>query len=158
MELENKPMIVCMSCMMPNDKLDIICQNCGAALTETSALDPMQTIQNEGALLRKAVSARPKLIVLLGTWILFVPWIIATVFLEIQILANWDGLPSMVFSLIGVALFLAAVVIIYSVTRNYRAAREAFENEKQINRSKVENRLQAKARRQARMKITAADN
>lgn len=148
-------MLVCMSCMMPNDGLANVCQNCGAALTETSALDPMQTIQNEGALFRKAVSARPKLIVLLGTWILFVPWIIATIFLEIQILSNWDGLPSMVFFLIGVALFAAAVIIIYSVTRNYRAAREAFENEKQVSRSRDESRLQAKARRQARMKNNA---
>ena len=155
MSMDEKSTVICLSCMMPNDGMDNSCRNCGAALSTGSSLDPVQTLQNEGALLRKAVSARPKLIVLIGTWILFVPWIVGTIFLEIQILENWDGLPSMVFFLLGVALFLAAVIIIYSVTRNYQRARETFENEKEINRSKDENRLQAKARRRERMKNKA---
>src|SRR5687768_156092 len=156
MSIDEKTLVVCMSCMTPNDNSDKVCQNCRASLSENSSLDPMQTIQNEGALLRKAVSARPKLIVLLGTWILFVPWIITTIFIEIQILANWDGLPSMVFFLIGVVLFLAAVIIIYKVTRNYQASREAFEIRQKNSQSKDEARRQAKARRQARLKNNAS--
>ena len=149
---DEKTLVVCMSCMTPNDASDKSCRNCRASLFIASSLDPVQTIQNEGALFRKAVSSRPKLIVLVGTWILFVPWIIGTIFLEIQVFANWDGIPSLVFFLLGIASFAAAVIIINAVTRNYRSARETFEAVKQNDQLKTATRLSAKARRQERMK------
>lgn len=141
--------------MTPNDASDNSCQNCRAPLGETNGLDPVQSIRDEGFLLRRAASGQPKIIVVLGTWILFLPWIIGTVALEITIIANWDGLPSYIFFLAGIALFLFAVILLYTVTKNYRKARDENEIKQQKKQLHTENRLRAKARRQARMKSSS---
>ena len=155
MNADEKTLIICMSCMTPNDGSDKSCRNCGSSLSGTSSLDPVQTIQNEGALLRKAVYSRPKLIVLFGTWLLFVPWIIGTIFIEIEILSSWDGVPSLLFFLGGIALFLMAAIIIFKVTRNYFIDRGTFDAEHKNNQIKAAERSLAKSRRQARMKNKA---
>lgn len=152
MNLDEKTLVVCMSCMTPNDSSDKSCQNCRALLSVTSSLDPVQTIQNEGALLRKAVYTRPKFIVLFGTWLLFVPWLFGTIFIGIEIVANWDGVTSLLFLLGGIALFLMSLILIFKVTRNYFKDRETFDTERKNNQLKEEARQQAKARRKARMK------
>ncbi len=114
-----KDLIICMSCMAPNDKSDDFCQNCRASLATTSTLDPLQTIQNEGSLWRKATSERPKFIVVLGMWVLFLPWIVGTIVIEASIIINWDGFSSLIFFWIGVALFLIALNMLFTVTKNY---------------------------------------
>ena len=114
-----KDLIICMSCMASNYKSDDFCQNCRALLATISTLDPLQTIQDEGSLWRKATSARPKFIVVLGTWILFVPWIVGAILLEVITIFNWQGFGSLILFWLGVALFLIALDILFTVTKNY---------------------------------------
>ena len=149
---DEKTILVCMRCMTPNADSDEFCQNCRAPLGETSGLDPVQSIRDEGFLLREAASGSPRFLVVAGTWILFFPWIIGTIALEASIISNWDGFPSFIFFLGGIALFLFAVKMLYAVTKNYLNAREKHLASRQIKDLQTEKRLRAKAKRQARMK------
>jgi hypothetical protein len=144
--------VICMACMSPNNESDDVCQNCGARLSGPSGLDPIQTIRDEGTLLRKAVSARPKFIVLFGAWLISTAWIITVIALEIGVISNWNGLFSLVFFWFGVALFFLPVYVLFKVTKNYLNAREAYQAKAGKEQLKEENRQRAKARRRARMK------
>jgi len=144
--------IVCMSCMSPNDESDIVCQNCRSPLGKPSSLDPIQSIRDEGLLFRKAVSSRPKFIVLFGAWLFFVSWIITVIALEISLISNWDGFFSFVLFLGGVALFVFAVYVLFNVTKNYLNARESYRAKASREQFIAENRQLAKERRRARMK------
>lgn len=114
-----KEMTICMACMFPNFETVGFCRKCGAAFGAASTLDPLQTVQAEGFMWRKATTRRPKFIVLLGTWILFAPWIPGIILLEISIILNWTGFGSLIFFWIGIALFLVALDILITVTKNY---------------------------------------
>ena len=111
--------IACLSCLAPNDVSVSFCQNCQSPLGGTSALDPVKTIHAEAFVLQGAVSKRPKPIVVLGVWVLFLPWLLGAAALAVSQLINGYGLPSFVFFWVGIALAFVAVKILYMVTRNY---------------------------------------
>ena len=111
--------IACASCLAPNDGSVSFCVNCQSPIGTTSALDPIKTIHAEAFLLQKAVSKRPKPIVLLGVWVLFVPWLLGAAFISLNELARRDGFSSFVFFWTGIGLGYVAVKILYSVTKNY---------------------------------------
>jgi hypothetical protein len=103
--------IACVSCLAPNERSVAFCRNCQSPLGTTSALDPIKTIHAEAFMLQKAVSMRPKPIVVLGVWVLFVPWLLGAAFLAVNELAYGYGFPSFVFFWVGIALAFAAVKI-----------------------------------------------
>ena len=141
-----------MQCLTPNDASENFCQNCHAAIGDINSLDPVQSIRDEGFLLRKAASGQPRLIVVVGTWILFLPAVIAAIALEISVISNWDGWLSYIIFLVTLAVLIMAVLMLYHVTKNYRKARDEVQVRQQQKDLQSENRLRAKARRQARMK------
>jgi hypothetical protein len=81
----------------------------------------MKAIRLEGALFQKAVSSRPKLIVVVGVWIIFVPWLVASGAVAISSILYPDGFASIVFFCVGMALSFVAVKIMFTVTHNYVA-------------------------------------
>ena len=70
--------LVCFSCLARNEYLADICEICGAQLGATSHLDPIKINRTESFLLQKAVSERPKFIVLLDIRILCLPVFLIT--------------------------------------------------------------------------------
>ena len=111
--------IACLSCLAPNEATVAFCEKCGAPIGTTATLDPLKMIRAEGFMLEKAVSRRPKPIVLLGVWIIFLPWLVMGVMMAgSQILYSFDS-TGFVFFWLGIGLAVVALVILDRVTRNY---------------------------------------
>ncbi|MBS1794565.1 MAG: hypothetical protein JSS81_11960 [Acidobacteria bacterium] len=117
--------VVCLSCLTPNAPADTECRRCRASLKSGSSLDPLQTIRDEGALFRKAVDGPPKLIVVIGVWVLFGPWILVIIALEYWLIAIGPDLVGVIFMLAGAALFIFAAKMLYSTTSKYLRAKNA---------------------------------
>ena len=111
--------IACLLCLAPNDVSVSFCRNCQSPLGGTSGLDPVKTIHAEAFVLQRAVSKRPKPIVVLGVWVLFFPWLLGGASIAVSQLVDGYGLPSFVFFWVGIALAFVAVKILYMVTKNY---------------------------------------
>ena len=119
----------CLSCLAQNRRSEAFCHECGAPVGTTATLDPLRTIQAEGFLLRKALEGRPKLIVLLGVWILHLPVLVVGVGFAIYFLLNQRGFTGFLFFWAMVGLSLFAFVILYRITKNYFAPPERREDE-----------------------------
>lgn len=115
----NDETIVCVSCVAQNRQNALFCENCGFPLGARATLDPMGAIQAQGDLLHKAVTKRPKFIVLVGIWILFLPWLILTVPIAYNEIANGKDIYDFIFLCGAVALAAVAVRILFVVTKNY---------------------------------------
>ena len=110
----------CISCFTPNQPNAAFCEKCGLPLDVSGSLDPMRTIQAEGFLLRKAVTLQhPNFIVLLGIWILFLPWLLVSLLIAVSSIANGKGFADFIFFWSAVALALFAIVMLFRVTKNY---------------------------------------
>lgn len=122
---ESDESITCVSCMTPNRPTDALCRKCGYPISSTAHLDPLQTIQTEGLLLRKALEGRPKLIVLLGVWILFLPVLVVGAGSAIYFVLNPRGYSDLIFFGAMLGLSYAAFIILYRITRNYFTIRKS---------------------------------
>ncbi len=111
--------VACLSCMSPNEPSASFCRSCQAPIGVTSSLDPIKTIHAEAFVLQKAIVKRPKPIVLLGVWVLFLPWLFGAGSIAVNEVLNGYGTPSFVFFWVGVALAFVAVKFLYVVTKNY---------------------------------------
>ena len=111
--------ITCISCLAENRRFEAFCHKCGAPVGTTATLAPLQTIQTEGLLLRKALEGRPKLIVLLGVWILHLPVLVCGVGFAIYFILNQRGFVGFLFFWAMVGLSFFASVVLYRITKNY---------------------------------------
>jgi hypothetical protein len=105
--------VLCPKCLLSNTPSAAFCADCGAPIGMVSTVDPMQLIQAEGFAYRSAVDGPPKLIVLLGMWVIFGPMLIAGPF----VLFEGPVRSSETLTLTLVA--LASAVVLYRTTRNY---------------------------------------
>jgi len=76
-------------------------------------VDPLQHIYAEGFGYRSAVDGPPKLIILIGVWLLFGPLAVGAVSM---IIAGGRELFS---TIPWIAMFLCSIAVLYRVTRNY---------------------------------------
>ena len=90
----------------------------------TATLDPHQAIKAEAFLFRKALEGRPRLIVLLGVWILHLPVLMFSVGFAIYLLLNGRGFSNFIFFWALVGLSYIAFVILYRITQNYLTIRK----------------------------------
>jgi hypothetical protein len=116
---ERDKKITCVSCLAQNGPFDTFCHECGAPIGRTATLDPIQTIQTEGFLFRKALEGRPKVTVLMGVWILHLPVLLGGVGGAIYIIRYQRGLAAFVFFWALVALSCFAFIVLYRITKNY---------------------------------------
>ena len=114
-----KDLTVCASCLAQNYESASHCQNCGYQLDSTSTLDPLKTIQAEGFMLRKATEGKPKFIVVLGIWIMFLPFLAAGIALAISQIFDGSGFAGFVFFWLGVGLAYVGFIMLYRTTLNY---------------------------------------
>jgi hypothetical protein len=116
-------MVACTTCLTQNKRSAVFCRKCGSPIGAKATLDPLQTIQAEGFLLRTAIKGRPKLIVFLGIWILCLPVLVVGVGGAIYLILNTRGISNFLFfwALIGLSYF--AFVALYRITKNYLKTR-----------------------------------
>ncbi len=127
---------VCPGCMAENDPAADFCVKCGQPLSTIATTDPFRQTLSEGYWYRTAASGRIKPIVFWGTWLVFLPTIIGLA----AMLANLVGLPweeaddtarrAILILLIGASLLVVGVLL-WRMTRNYRAVRLAERNDRE---------------------------
>ena len=118
-EILKSETFACFSCMQPNEFGTKFCKFCNAPISQTSSSDPLQIAYGEGMAYRKAVEGKPRLLVVIGVWIMFFPTMIVSFFLGLETLLNGYG--SMGFVIFWIMFLLTAfsLVMIYRVTKNY---------------------------------------
>lgn len=110
-------LISCPNCSAVNNDLAEFCYNCN--LKFGANLDPMGIIYDEGALLRKAAHNKPKLIVLIGTWLIFLPILLSAIALGIEMAMTGEDASGFIFFWLSAAVAFFSIFFIYQVTNNY---------------------------------------
>jgi len=118
----NTDEIICPSCLTPNASFASFCDNCGAPIGTTATLDPIQSINTQGFLFRKALEGRPKPIVLAGLWLIFFPALLGSLYAATHLILNRTRFADFFFFWVFVGVAYVAFVILYRVTRNYLTA------------------------------------
>lgn len=115
--------VICPKCLLSNSATAAFCADCGAPIGMVATVDPIQHIYAEGFAYRSAVDGPPKLIILLGMWLIFGSFACIGPCMILTRLP--DQLPNLIFYNL---LSLCSVIILCRTTRNYiiksRAAKE----------------------------------
>jgi hypothetical protein len=69
---------VCPHCLAPIHPYDNFCSACNAPVSAIAAMDPLASVYAEGRAYQNATTGRPRLIVLLGVWLIFGPALLVT--------------------------------------------------------------------------------
>lgn len=67
--------VLCPHCAATNLSAADFCHRCGAPLSVIATTDPLRSTISEGFLYREATQGTPKLIVVVGIWLIFLPGI-----------------------------------------------------------------------------------
>lgn len=113
--------IVCPACAAFIGINEVFCPSCRAPISLLSNTDPLQRIQTEGFLYGKAVESKPKLIVLIGVWMLFLPAAFICAMWALLVFSEGigSGAVGFMFFWVAIAATLFFLLIIYRVTKNY---------------------------------------
>ena len=111
--------IACLSCLAENHAAESFCRKCGAPIGATATLDPLKAIHAQGYLFRTALKGRPRFIVLLGIWIMFLPVLVVSVSVALYLISNRSRPSDVVFFWAMAGLSYVSFVVLYKVTRNY---------------------------------------
>jgi hypothetical protein len=128
-EVLNERTFVCFSCMQPNEFENRFCKFCNAPISQYSSNDPLQIAYNEGMTYRKAVEAKPKLIIIFGVWVLFLPVLLGSIAILFETISSGKGAVAFVFFWLSIAVGGFSLVMIYRVTKNYFYYQEKLQNE-----------------------------
>lgn len=110
---------MCPSCLTLNDEFAAFCRKCRTPIGAVATLDPMQTIQTEGFLFRKAIGGRPKPIVLVGVWILFLPVMGVGSYFAVHLIVNRKDFSDFFFFWGAMGLAYIGFVVLYRTTKNF---------------------------------------
>ena len=113
-ESQAEETVVCPKCLLANSPAAAFCADCGAPIGMVATVDPLQHIYAEGFAYRSAVDGPPKLIVLVGMWLIFAPVVLATPVLVLSDLLHAFS-PRLFFLFLGAC----SVVVLFRSTRNY---------------------------------------
>lgn len=112
--------IVCLSCLKENDSAAVYCRYCNSALQVTNNPDPIQKLSHEGVVYSKAVEGKPKLVVLIGVWLLFFPVLIFSLITAVSMAFEGErGSSGFIFFWFLVISAFFSLTMIYKVTKNY---------------------------------------
>jgi hypothetical protein len=106
--------VICPKCLLSNATTAAFCADCGAPIGMVSTIDPIQQIHAEGFAYRSAVDGPPKLIILIGMWLLFGSLAcIGPILIFNQLPAR---IPELIFYNL---LSLCSIVILFRTTKNF---------------------------------------
>ena len=119
--IANENLTLCPSCGINVDPGYARCPDCNFPLGTAAGLDPIGSIHDESRVLVKATETRPKPIVVVGVWIIFLPMLVGSAAVAIDILLNGSdsGGSGFAFFWIGVGLSVLSLTFLFKVTRNY---------------------------------------
>lgn len=114
-------LIVCRECGRRVGSDRVVCPICNAAIGPAGNLDPMNAIRGEGHSLVKATEGKPKFIVVFGVWLIFLPMLIgsAAVAIDVASTGTGSGASGFLFFWGGIALSILSAAFLFKVTRNY---------------------------------------
>jgi hypothetical protein len=117
--MQTNESIICPSCQAVNRRFEAFCRQCGAPIGATATLDPLNVIRAETQLYDKVLESRPKLIVVIGVWLLFFPILLVCLPGAIFLLIEHSSAIGFVAFWFGIILSVVAVVMLYRTTKNY---------------------------------------
>ena len=112
--------ITCPSCQAVNDQLEVFCRECGTPLVRPAHFASPDVVQAQ-PVRPKARPRRPRLVVVLGLWLLGFPILVLNVIPVLMVVANPDYRNRSTFMpfWLGVAIVCLIVFALYRVTKNY---------------------------------------
>jgi hypothetical protein len=119
--------MICTSCHHPNHPDTKYCGGCSAPLGPTAAWGPWEQTQAEGFAIRQATTAeRPRLILVLGIWLIFgTMWIVAALILWVAIRsAEWQA-DDVLMMIVCLGVLVLSTALLYRSTANYRRRKSA---------------------------------
>lgn len=116
---EGNETIICPSCLAQISPSETFCHACGAPVGTTAALDPINSIRAQRFLISRALEGRPKLIVLLGIWMLNLPALAGGVFGVFYASLYMDVYSGFIFFWFMIGLSILSFALLYRVTKNY---------------------------------------
>ena len=121
----NHETVLCLACACENDANSAFCRYCNTWLALANNSDPLPQLVTEGDLYSKAVEGKPKLIVLIGIWVIFLMPLIFGAVSAFSIIAEGGGSgDTFIFYLFSIAISFFSFVMIYRVTKNYLKKRD----------------------------------
>lgn len=113
--------MICTSCHQLNDPNAKYCQGCGAPIGLTSAWGPWEQTLAQGFAIRQAATTdRPRPILVLGVWLIFLPTAAASAFTFWLVYRSTDwGLPDEVKMAASLGMLLLALALLYQSAANY---------------------------------------
>jgi len=123
-QLRTEPYLTCPACQARNDRLAIFCHECGAAIGTTATLDPIASIHPQGFLTRKTLDRRPKPIVLIGTWISFLPAFLVSAGFATFAVIDRGGFGEFFVFWTALGVMCLSLAFLYRVTRNFLSPRK----------------------------------
>jgi len=121
-ESREEERMLCTSCLHPNDPDTKYCRNCGAPIGPTAAWGPWEQTQAEGFAIRQATTTeRPRLILVLGVWLIFFPiWLGSTLLLGITTMnTDWEFGDKLTM-VVCLGFLVLSTALLYRSTVNYR--------------------------------------
>jgi hypothetical protein len=111
--------ITCRSCYTINEKLDALCQQCGLPLAPAAAtLGPLSVGETRDGVL-KARERRPRLVVVLGLWLIFFPFLVHAAMVAFDILLYYRTRSNFMIFWLAIGSLSLSVLVLYRITRNY---------------------------------------
>lgn len=113
--------MVCPACAAFIGTGEVFCPSCRAPISLLANTDPIQRIQTEGFLYGRAVDSRPRGIVVIGVWLLFLPAVLICAGWALIVISEGigSGAVGFVFFWVAIAAMIFFATILYRVTKNY---------------------------------------
>jgi hypothetical protein len=108
---------LCISCLAPNFSDAHFCEKCGAPLDSYAATAPFEQIFAQGHAFRSATTGKPKLVVMIGMWLLFLPSILI-LFVQFRLYYT-EQFPIFPTILISLPYAIIGSALIFHTTKNY---------------------------------------
>ena len=130
--------VVCPNCLEETESFQSFCRKCGAPLSSISTTGPLERIYSSGFMYRQAIEGRPKFVVVIGMYVMFLPMLIGAVCMMIALLTQYEGgIPAKCAITAGIILFgLVPFTILFRTTKNYLKIRRKPDEEKNCKRTK----------------------
>jgi hypothetical protein len=112
--------ITCRSCYTINEKLEVFCQQCGLPLDPKAAtLGPLNVGETPEDVFLEKRARRPKLVVVLGLWLIFFPFLVHAAMVAFDILLNYRTRSNFMIFWLAIGSLCLSVLVLYRITRNY---------------------------------------
>lgn len=82
-------------------------------------MDPMAAMYAEADMLDRAVNNPRRFVIVLGVWVLFLPGLIAGIFLMINEIQNDGGSSGFFFFWFAAGLTVISAIVLFRITNNY---------------------------------------